>query len=428
MSRIRYAGFAEESVYGTKKDAQFHVDIASASLDLPNDSKIEYEGGLSRTRRTVRSGYYTPSGDVVYAFDIETIGALLKWALGGYFFTNSGGSGTHHLHEIWGNNNFILPSFTTEIGKDLFEHIFTGCTVNSLTLSVEDGYGTVTLNIQAKDDEQGSIKVIGDLIIGNAYPIVFHEVTVSRVGDAPYTARVKTLNLVINNNISADAGRRLGSNTPVLMPVGKRETDLSMNLYYDSIEEINRFKANSEFPLNITFNGGTFGTMVINLPKCANNEVSTQATGIDEIDHSVTVHPYADSILLDDGTTTIDTEIYVKVENNITEIDTIPATPKVISASTNGAGTEISIEFNVDMEDPTGKYGEFVYQINNAAPQPFDSAALGSADTVIVLTCDGDAISAGDMVTVTYTRGTVVSDDGGILQSFAKQPVNNIMV
>ncbi|WP_292423374.1 S-layer family protein, partial [Methanoregula sp.] len=103
----------------------------------------------------------------------------------------------------------------------------------------------------------------------------------------------------------------------------------------------------------------------------------------------------------------------------------MPAPPTVSSAATNTAGTLITISFNKAMANPTGKQGQFSYTVNGGAPQAFSTAALNTDTTKIDLTPTGTAIINGNTVTVSYTVGTVVAVDGGVLATFAGQAVTN---
>ena len=106
----------------------------------------------------------------------------------------------------------------------------------------------------------------------------------------------------------------------------------------------------------------------------------------------------------------------------------MPAPPTLTSAATNVAGTVITITFSKNMANPAGKHGEFNYRINGGAAQSFSAAALNADNTKFDLTCSGTAIVYGNTVTVSYTKGTVVAADGGILASFTNQPVTNNLV
>jgi len=104
--------------------------------------------------------------------------------------------------------------------------------------------------------------------------------------------------------------------------------------------------------------------------------------------------------------------------------------PTVSSATTNAAGTVITITFRKEMADPSDKHGEFKYQINGEPDQAFSEAALkGGAPTKIDLTIPdtSTAIAPGDVVTVKYTGVDVIATDNGVLASFSGQTVTNAM-
>ena len=99
--------------------------------------------------------------------------------------------------------------------------------------------------------------------------------------------------------------------------------------------------------------------------------------------------------------------------------------PTVSAAATNTAGNVITLTFTKPMASPTGKQGEFKYQINGGANQSFSAAALNADPTKIDLTTSGTPIAYGDTVTVSYTLGTVIAGDGGVLATFTGQAVTN---
>ncbi|GAF85013.1 unnamed protein product, partial [marine sediment metagenome] len=102
----------------------------------------------------------------------------------------------------------------------------------------------------------------------------------------------------------------------------------------------------------------------------------------------------------------------------------VPAPPTFASAATNAAGTLITITFSKNMADPTGKHGEFSFKIDGA-PRSFSAAALDADNTKINLTVNGAAIGGGTTVLVSYTKGTVLAADNGVLESFIDQAVTN---
>jgi hypothetical protein len=77
------------------------------------------------------------------------------------------------------------------------------------------------------------------------------------------------------------------------------------------------------------------------------------------------------------------------------------------------------------MANPSGKHGEFKYRVNGGAVQNFSAATLNADNAKIDLTCAGTAIAFGNTITVSYTKGTVVAADSGVLENFTDQAVTN---
>ena len=111
-----------------------------------------------------------------------------------------------------------------------------------------------------------------------------------------------------------------------------------------------------------------------------------------------------------------------------TVTNNVPVPPIFSSATTNTAGTTINITFSKTMNSPAGDQGQFNYSINGGIAQPFSAASLDSSNNYnITLTTSGVAIAYGNIVTVSYTTGSVTSSDGGILATFTNRPVTNAM-
>jgi PAS domain S-box-containing protein len=102
--------------------------------------------------------------------------------------------------------------------------------------------------------------------------------------------------------------------------------------------------------------------------------------------------------------------------------------PVVLGATTNAAGTVITIRFTNVMNNPAGKYGEFAYQINGGSVQSFSAAALNADPTKIDLITAGRPIAYGDRITVSYTGTDITAADGGVLKKFKAQSVDNAML
>jgi hypothetical protein len=101
------------------------------------------------------------------------------------------------------------------------------------------------------------------------------------------------------------------------------------------------------------------------------------------------------------------------------ELD-LPGTPP----TTNGAGTQIIVTFDVAMAVSTDKENEFWFTRDGAAGELFTSAVTAGAVITLV---PASAILHGEVILLYYTLGTVLSAAGGVLQSFADEPVTNIV-
>lgn len=329
MPTLRYAGFAEEA--GFNEDpapaAQFHVDIASASLDSPTETEMIYEGGLGRGVRTHRPGAYAPEGDVAYAGDIRTLGWMLKWALGGYVFT-PGVDPALNTHEIYGVNENILASFAAFLGKDVFEHRFHGCVMTGLTIESENEWVTVTPEIVAAKDSKAAIEAIADLILPAEYPLAFHDVTVQREA-SDVSAKVKAWTLSIANNADAEAGMGQGSRHPYRIPVFEREITIEATLYFEGTEELERFWGGAtgptitgaeEFGMTFNLDAGADGTLDIAAPRIIYTSVPQQPDGRSEITQDVGMTAFVTTHTLADGLTEVESELLCTLQNTQDEM------------------------------------------------------------------------------------------------------------
>jgi len=97
-----------------------------------------------------------------------------------------------------------------------------------------------------------------------------------------------------------------------------------------------------------------------------------------------------------------------------------------IALGTGPLGTTIALEFNESMADPTGKHAQFSFKVDGGAARNFTSFELSvPSDKIIVGIIEGPAITAGATVTISYTKGTVVSEVGRFVDSFSDLAVIN---
>lgn len=335
MERLRYFGFAEESDYGESPSpaAIMIVDQVSSGLDTPTDAELLYEGGLTRGIRTHRPGFYAPTGNMVYGWDIGSIGWLLKWALGGYVFTSKGGEGALNLHELYGSEESIMKSFCARLGKDIFEHVFSGCAINSLELVAEGEFCMATVDIGAAKDAKDTLKTITQVkaLLPPGYPLAYHELSVERIGAADISARIKQFTLSIGNNLDPVRGRRINFRHPKRAIAGARDINMSMQMFYDDTDFLELLwggatepaaGGSTEYGLQLVFDSGDHGSLTIRLPKLINTQVQQQPSGRDEIVQAIAGKSIVGAVELNDASK-IETDIYCKLENVEDELEIV---------------------------------------------------------------------------------------------------------
>jgi len=121
--------------------------------------------------------------------------------------------------------------------------------------------------------------------------------------------------------------------------------------------------------------------------------------------------------------------LFISAYGNDMHIDNVvlekvyPEPPRFVSSSSNESGTEIEIRFNVEMGDPSGKTLEF--EIDNGNFFQPSTIQLKSSDNHCYIFGFPVAIQFGQNINLSYTKGSVVSANGGILESFVNKTVMN---
>ena len=326
----RYAGFTEEFSFNPAiaPEAKFHIDIAGASLDTPSDPNLIFEGGMSRGRKVIRPGYYVPSGNIVYPIDIRSIGYFLKWALGKYKYT-AGGGGTN-THELYPTENTVLPSYTTRLGKDNFEHIFRGCVMNGLEIVIEDDFIYATLDNIGARDTKTTLKEIADLILFNEHNLSFIDASLALGAAVNYNCKIKGLTIGITNGANAEAGKGIGSRHPCRIPVGARNIDIKGNLWFEDSTEYEKFwgasggvsaNGSTTEAMILTIDAGVDGSIELKFPKLMYTDIKTPPSGRAEIVQAFSGVALIDTITLADAITEIEAEVLCTLLNNNGDMD-----------------------------------------------------------------------------------------------------------
>jgi uncharacterized repeat protein (TIGR02059 family) len=114
-----------------------------------------------------------------------------------------------------------------------------------------------------------------------------------------------------------------------------------------------------------------------------------------------------------------------RIASQILTVGEPGAVPLLLSAFTNEAGSMISMEFNQLMADPAGSHEQFTVLVNGKI-NPVTKVALNQNPARIDLTLS-QPVKHGDIIKVSYTRGTVQSADHGVLEDFDQQTVKNMV-
>jgi hypothetical protein len=330
---LRYIELVEETAYAPATpylaagSKSVYLDPRSMSMDSATEADAIVESAFGRAPGRKYAGFYNPSGDFAFNANVRNMAHILKWVLGGYAFTAGSPVTNPNIHEAWGADVRTLPSVQGRFGKDQFEHLFQGMIFDTLTLEVEDELTICTIESSAAKDGKASLQTAASVLtkLPTEIEIPFHAVTAT-INGVVQAAKVKNLSLSIANNIDAEAGRYLGSRYAGRIPANERETTLSMEMDFSDTTEIERLwggatgpaaSGATTFPCVLTFFGGNNASavaqnMTITLPKFFYTAVGVQPEGRDEATQSIEGRALATSQTLNDGTTSVVTDIYAK--------------------------------------------------------------------------------------------------------------------
>ena len=205
---------------------------------------------------------------------------------------------THMFQPTKGGN---LPSFTVRVGKDFFEHVFTGATVDRLAFSVDRGILTCTVSIQAQKDFKGALNISPKTFPSNL--LTFRQGT-TFLDRVDISNSVESFALEVVNNIDAQAGVRMGSRFPREFPFGGVDVSGSLVLSFKNTDEYEKFwgaatgavdQAPISFTLEQWFQSGSDRLKFI-LGSAYWTQVSTPVSGRDRMTQAVQFKTVEDSI------------------------------------------------------------------------------------------------------------------------------------
>jgi hypothetical protein len=327
---FRYVGIGHEEEFGTPVEGALFFDPASGTLDTPAGYENEVSGGMGRMNRRKMPGFYSPTGNVTLDVDINTLSYFLRGALDGYVFTSGGGAPAHNKHEFYGGNDNVLESWTMRLGKDVFEHVFQGCMINTFKLSVADKLASASVDILAQKDSKATLKTYSDIqsYIPEAYPLAFYNIT-AEVNGAGVSADVRSVDLTISNNLGRDSGRSIGSMYPATFKCGQRSVDVVMQMQFDDLTYLELFwggetgpacTGSTQFPILLDYDNDEYGELGVSLPNCRLVSAPIQPRGKDTVYQTITCRAMLAEDVVLAYASTVDTDILCTLLNSETTL------------------------------------------------------------------------------------------------------------
>jgi hypothetical protein len=299
MPRVRYIQAREEATFGAGSvTGGTIIDLASADIDAPSDQVIIYPGAARRAKSKTAPAPYIPQGPISFAADEENVGYFLKWALGNVTSAqpNVGTAPTVWTHTFTPSD--ALKSFQLNVGKDLFEHQFLGCMIDTLQFQVEKEFFMVTPEIRAQKDAKGAIQ--SALVIPTNPLFAYHQV-LTTVAGTDYTGKVESLDLSISNNLQTEEGVALGSRFAKRFEIGEFLATATVKIAFEGSAEYERFWGSATGPIEgvttlaLVFEAKAaliaatyFRSLKITLPKVVVTAVQAPVQGSGKIEQTLT--------------------------------------------------------------------------------------------------------------------------------------------
>lgn len=335
-------GLTLEEDYGDVQDINdinldWFQEMSEVSFELGDEP--ETDDGGSRSDVTAWASVAKPSGSTSGNIDLQR----MTWFIRGFLdnYKHTAGSDGLHIHEFWGGENHELPSF---VGMALYDDLkiaLYGLLLDTLKLEVSDSamtasedwlYATEKAEIIAVGDEFNKPSQLTDSNI----PIRTYDVQVLLNGESPGAIQT-SFSMEGNNNHDQDGTIGLGSRFPQEKAQAQKRnialtlgTTLNRNSYREILNaRYGAVNINSPSECKVLTDKLTLKIrqcenpnqqMIIEFPKCTLN-AEFDLKGADRIEATLNLNTLGNNeITLNDETTKVDTDIYVKLINKVPEL------------------------------------------------------------------------------------------------------------
>jgi len=340
-------GIEIEGTYGdtTVTKANFEPDWWSEaeSVDFKLNDDPVVKSGVSRMNKRARAGISKPTGNTQAEADLQRLGHYFLGFLDNYVYTAGGTTSAPKTHEFYGGEGKELPSFRGIAVYDMLKKYFYGLIIDQLKLECSDDSLSVEADWIYKTEAAGIIGSSGETFtrpddLDNDYFIMFYDITLKLNGSA-LDGVSTSFTFEGNNNHNVDSTIGFGSRAPqIRAPAGKREINLELQttLTSDTVRsilnaeygEVNALAPSSckilQMPLevNVALCENANISCKILFPMCT-VKAEYDMSGADDIETTLTLQTLGTGeVTLNDGTTKVNTDMYVKLVNNQPELET----------------------------------------------------------------------------------------------------------
>ena len=332
-------GIEVEDTYGeivAKSDfaPDWWSDADSVNFKL-NDKPVT-KSGSSRMNKKARAGVVKPTGTTKADADLEKLAWYFYGFLDNYVYT-AGGTGVDvNTHEFYGGEGKTLPSFRGIAVYDMLKKYIYGMLIDGLKLEVSDDSVSVEANWIYKTEKAGIIGVNSETFtrpddLDEDIFLMFYDLTL-KLNNSALTGVATSLSYEGKNNFDVDGTIGFGSRAPQKTALAtNRENALSittsltaetvraiLNAEYgevNALEPSNCKILKQPFEINIALCEDSDISCKILFPQCTLS-VEYDMSGADKIEATITLDTLGSgSVTLLDGTTSVTTDMYVKLVN-----------------------------------------------------------------------------------------------------------------
>lgn len=348
MAINRGFGIEVEGTYGdtTVTTANFDPNWwnHAESVDFKLNDEPVTRSGSSRMNKRARAGIMKPTGSTTADADLQQLAWYFYGFLDNYVCTTGSTPASGHtqtyIHEFYGGEGKELPSFRGIAMFDMLKKYLYGMLIDELKLDVSNENMTVGAEWIYKTEKAAINEAFTepDELTMEQIFIMFYDVSL-KLNNAALDGVSTAFSFDGKNNHNVDGTIGLGSRYPQKRALaGKRENTLTITTTLTS--DTARSILNAEYgeasatspssckllqlPLEVNINHceDTDISCKILFPKC-NVRVEYSMSGVDAIEATLTLDTLgSDTVTLNDTTTQVETDMYVKLVNYQEEIET----------------------------------------------------------------------------------------------------------